>query len=97
MLVELRDVEVYIEPDEILRQALSEGDLDISQVVSECVDQEGTNSVLNALEHETITAYCKAQNLLDLTDPFHDTLELLPRLSQCEKAQLLWTLLECKG
>ena len=92
MLIELRDVEVYVEPDDIMTKALEEGDLTIDTLVRECISEEGVDSVLDAVDNSDITDYCERLELLPEMD-FQQIIETLPRLNQDEKAKLMWLLL----
>lgn len=97
MLIELRDVEVYIEPDEILKKALEEGDLSVDQVVRACIYEESSDAVLNVLDHSDIEYYCKRHDIGTTIVDFETIASALKNLSNLEKAQLLWLLLKCEG
>jgi len=92
MLIELRDVEVYVEPDDIMTKALEEGDLTIDTLVRECISEEGVDSVLDAVDNSDITDYCER---LELTPPvdFTQISTNIRSLNQDEKAKLIWLLL----
>ena len=96
MLVELKDVEVHIEPSDILRQALDDGDINVDQVVCECIAQEDAESVLDAVDNVDITDYCKRYELGIVADNFSHIFESIKELNQMQKAQLLWLLLKCE-
>jgi len=92
----LREVEVHIEPDEILSQALKEGDLDVRSVVRECIYEESAEAVLDCIEHDEIERYCQRHEL-GLANDFETIVAALKQLSNLEKAKLLWLLLKCEG
>ena len=96
MLIELREVEVYVEPDEILKKALEEGDLSVDQVVRECIYEESAEAVLAAIDHSEIEHYCKHHGIGTRMN-FETIASALKDLTQLEKAQLLWLLLKCEG
>lgn len=96
MLIELRDVEVYVEPDEILKKALEEGDLKVDQVVRACIYEESAEAVLDAIDHDDIEHYCKRHDI-GTTMNFETIASAIKDLTQLEKAQLLWLLLKCEG
>jgi hypothetical protein len=97
MLIELRDVEVYVEPDEILKKALEEGDLSVDKVVRACIYEENAEAVLDAVEHCDIEHYCKRHDIGTTVVDFETIASALRNLTQLEKAQLLWLLLKCEG
>lgn len=96
MLIELRDVEVYIEPEEILSKALKEGDLDVRSVIREFIYEESAEAILDALEHCDIEYYCQRHDIGTEME-FESISKKVVRLSNQEKAQLLWLLLKCEG
>ncbi|RLE43856.1 hypothetical protein DRJ22_06425 [Candidatus Woesearchaeota archaeon] len=89
MLVELRDVEVYVEPDDILSKALSDGDLSISDAISICEEEAGASEILDSIDDEDIQKYCNDKEL-ELECDFEMMAKNLKGLSQEERAQLLW-------
>jgi hypothetical protein len=97
MLIELRDVEVYVEPDEILKKALEEGDLRIDQVVKECIYEESAEAVLDVIDHSDIEHYCKRHDIGTTIVDFETIASAVKNLTNLEKAQLLWLLLKCEG
>jgi len=97
MLIELRDVEVHIEPDEILKKALEEGDLDVRSVIRECIYEESAEAVLDALEHCDIEHYCKRHDIGTTIVDFETIASAVKNLTNLDKAQLLWLLLKCEG
>lgn len=97
MLVELRDVEVHVEPEEILTQALQEGDVTVSTAVSLCIDEEGIERVLDAIENDDIRTYCDNNSIYDYLEDFESIAAAVKELTQPEKAQLVWMLLKCEG
>lgn len=97
MLIELRDVEVHIEPEEILTKALQEGDLSVDKIVRECVYEENVDAVLDALEHGDIEYYCKRHDIYTAHIDLDLVANALKTWSQTDKAKLLWLLLKCEG
>ena len=93
MLVELRDVEVYVEPDDILIKALEEGDLRTDNVVSICINEDSADEVLSAVDNEDIKHYCALHDLLKEDVTYDNILTSIPLLTDTEKARLLWSLL----
>ena len=59
MLYELKGVEVYIEPDEVLTKVLEEGDISTDTIVRKCISEDGVDSVLEAIDNSDITDYCE--------------------------------------
>jgi len=94
MLVELRDVKVYIEPEEILTKALEEGDLSVDTVVRECIINDGSEDVLDAVDNSDITAYCEKYEIMEITQDFEMVIGTVSTLTQEQKAQLLWLLIK---
>ena len=92
MLVELRDVEVYIEPQEILTKALEEGDLSVDTAVRECIINDGANEVLDAVDNSDITDYCQRHEIMDQMS-YEEVAKNVATLNQTEKAKLVWLLL----
>ena len=92
MLVELRDVEVYVEPQEILTKALEEGDLSVDTAVRECIINDGVDEVLKAINNSDLTDYCERHELMPNID-FYAVATHITTLNQDEKAKLLWLLL----
>lgn len=97
MLIELRDIEVHVEPDEILKKALQEGDLDVRSVIRECIYEESAEAVLDCIEHCDIESYCKRHDIGINLVHFETIASALRDLTNLEKAQLLWLLLKCEG
>ena len=89
MLVELRDVEVYVEPNDILSKALSDGDLSIYDAVSICEEEAGASEILDSIDDEDIQKYCNDKEL-ELSCDFKMMAKNLKSLSQEERAQILW-------
>lgn len=92
MLVELRDVEVYIEPDDILNKALRDGDLSISDAVCICEEEAGAEEILRSIDDEDIQKYCNDKNI-GLECNFEMMAKNLKGLSNEERASLLWFLI----
>lgn len=97
MLLELKYVEAHIEPEEILIQALTEGDISTATVVSLCVCEDGADAVLEAVENDDIRSYCNNRGIYNQLEDFESITKALVELSQSEKAQLVWMLLKCEG
>ena len=92
MLVELRDVEVYIEPDEILSKALRDGDLSIYDAISICGEEADAEEILKNLDDEDIQQYCDTKGI-ELECNFEMMAKNLKDLSDEERASLLWFLI----
>jgi len=89
MLIELKDVEVYVEPDDILFRALADGDLSIDDAVRICEEEAGTKEVLDSIADEDIKIYCDTKGI-ELKVSFEDMAKNLKSLSQEERSKLLW-------
>ena len=91
MLVELRSVEVYVEPDEILSQALRDGDISVRDALSLCQDEAGMQDMLEELEPDgdDIQEYCDKKRIA-LEYDFEGIVKSLKSLSQEQRASLLW-------
>lgn len=91
MLVELRDVEVEIEPEEILSQALRDGDLSVRDTLSLCQDEVGMQDMLEELEPDgdDIQTYCNTKDI-ELECDFEAIVKSLKDLSKEQRASLLW-------
>ena len=89
MLIELRDVEAYVEPDEILHQALNDGDLSIGDVVSICEAEADADEILRNIDDEDIQQYCNDKGI-ELDCSFDMMVKSLKDLSQEQRASLLW-------
>ena len=94
MLVELRDVEVHIEPETVLVQALEEGDISVDAIVRECISQDGADIVLDAIDNDDITSYSKRFGLADELPNLEAIVLGVRELDQEDKAKLLWLLLK---
>ncbi len=94
MLVELRDVEVHVEPETILVQALQEGDISIDAIIRECISEEGADAVLDAIDNDDITSYSKRFGLADELPNLDEIILGVRELDQEDKAKLLWLLLK---
>lgn len=97
MLVEVKDVEVFIEPKDILPQALSEGEITIQEVIRQCIYEESVSEVLDTIDKEDIESYCISNRLLNHLLTLDDIAIALPSLDKTDKAKLLWLLLKCEG
>lgn len=94
MLVELRDVEVHIEPATILTQALQDGDISVDTTISECISEEGAETVLDAIDNSDIINYCQRYELSVEVDTYNQIITAIKELTQSEKALILWQLLK---
>jgi len=91
MLVELRYVEVEIEPEEILTQALQERDIGIRDVLCILEDEAGMQDMLEELspDGDDLQQYCNTKNI-ELEIDFEDMVRNLKNLTQEQRASLLW-------
>ena len=91
MLVELRDVEVYVEPDDILKQALQDGDISVRDTLSLCEDEVGMQDMLEELapDGDDIQQYCNRKKI-ELEYDFEEIVKSLKVLTQKERASLMW-------
>ena len=97
MLVELRQVEVYIEPNDILTQALEEGDISVDRVIQECITEEGVETILDAVDNDDIREYVEKYGLdLEINTTLDQVTKAVIYFNQTEKAKLLWLLLRCE-
>jgi hypothetical protein len=96
MLIELKDVEVFIEPEVVLTQALEEGDITTATIVAECISEDGVDSVLKTLDADEIIEYVQKYNLKAYIGGINEIIEAISLLNDTEKAQVLWHLLKCK-
>ncbi len=94
MLVELRDVEVHIQPETVLVQALEEGDISVDAIIRECISQDGADIVLDAIDNNDITSYSKRYGLADELPNLDEIILGVRELDQEDKATLLWLLLK---
>ena len=92
MLVELKYVEIEIEIDEILSQALRERDMSIRDAVSICEDESDAEEILDLISDEDIQRYCNTKGI-ELECDFEMMTKNLKWLSAEERASLLWHLL----
>lgn len=89
MLIELKYVEVEIEPEEIIFKSLSEGDIPVRDVVYMCLEEAGTEEVLKCIEDSNIQEYCENKGI-ELECSFETIVKNLKKLSQEQRASLLW-------
>ena len=94
MLVELRDVEVYIEPDDILIKAMEEGDISTERIVGICISEDGADEVLSAVNDDDIQRYCEGNDIVKANTTLENIIDSLSTLDDTEKARLLWALLK---
>ena len=94
MLIELRDVEVHIEPETVLTQALQEGDISIDTIIRECISEDGADAVLDSVDNSDIESYSKRYGLADELPNLDEIVLGLRELDQTDKAKLLWLLLK---
>ena len=92
MLIELRDVEVYVEPDDILSKAISEGDLSVRDVISICEEEADAQEILQEIDDEDIQQYCNEKNI-EIEYDFEMIAKSLKYLEQKERASLLWLII----
>ena len=97
MLIELKDVEVHIEPTEVLSQALQDYDITVNDVVNICIEEESVDTVLEALENEDIKSYCYDKDINIELKYFEQISEAVKEFTTQEKAMLLWQLLKEEG
>ena len=97
MLIELRDVEVHIEPETILTQAIQEGDISVDTLVRACVDEEGAEAVLEVISPYIIKEYCIKRDINIELNYFPQIVEAVKEFNTTEKAMLLWQLLKDEG
>jgi len=94
MLVEIKDVEVHIEPEEVLQQALQEYDLSVNEVVNICIDESEVDTVLEAIDNESIRNYCYDKDI-NIELKYYDQISAaIKEFTSTEKAMLLWQLLK---
>ena len=94
MLIELRDVEVHIEPETVLTQALQEGDISLDTIIRECISEDGADAVLDSIDNNDIESYSKRFGLADELPNYDEIVLGLRELDQDDKAKLLWQLLK---
>lgn len=87
-------MEAYIQPDEILRQALQEGDISVATVVQECINEEGVDAVLKTLDEDEIIEYVEKYALKAYISGIDDITAAINKLSEDDKAKVLWHLLK---
>ena len=92
MLVELKYVEVEIEPEEILSKAISEGDLSVRDVISICEEEADAQEILQEIDDEDIQQYCNEKNI-EIEYDFEMIAKSLKYLEQKERASLLWLII----
>jgi len=92
MLVTLRDVEVYVEPEEIIFQSLSDGDIPVRDIVAMCQEEAGTEEVLKSIEDRDIQVYCDTKGI-ELKCDLNMIIKNIRILSREERASLLWELM----
>ena len=92
MLVTLRDVEVYVEPEEIIFQSLNDGDISVRNVVAMCQEEAGTEEVLKSIEDRDIQVYCDTKGI-ELKCNLKMIIKNIRILSKEERASLLWELM----
>ena len=95
MLVGIRNVDVQIEPDQVIAEALQEGSLSIGSVIGACIGKGGVDEVLKAFDDDAIIEYVQRYNLRVYIGGIEDILAFIGYLNETEKAKLLWHLLNC--
>ena len=92
MYVELKYVEVEIEIEEVLGQAMSSGDLTVRDVINICEEESDAEEILEIINDEDIQQYCEIKGIKQECD-----LEMMTKslkgLNVEERASLLWHLL----
>jgi len=96
MLIELRDVEVHIEPELILTQALEDGELTVDSVIRECITEGGDECVLDAIDNDDILDYVKEYDLDIKIDMYDRVLRAVAEFTDTDRAKLLWQILKCQ-
>jgi len=95
MLIELRDVEVHIEPEKVLVQALQEGDISTNTIIRECIEEDGSSDIiLGAISYDDIDNFCKRTGISQIVPSLEEITQGLKELSDTDKAKLLWLLLK---
>lgn len=95
MLVELRDIEVHIEPREILQQALQDYDLPITDAIATCLEESSSFEILDCIEQDTIKQFVEERGIyIENYDHYSQILNGVKKLASTEKAMLLWQLLK---
>ena len=94
MLVELKEVEIYIEPETILTQALEDGDISTDTIVRECIGEDGVDAVLDAVDNNDIRLYCERLGLIKSHLKYEEIIIGVRALSTENKAKILWLLLK---
>ena len=94
MLVELKDVEVHIEPTEVVQQALEDHDIYADELITMCIDHESAEYVLESIDNEKIKEYCINHEINIELKYFEQISEAVKDFTIQEKALLLWQLLK---
>jgi len=94
MLIELQDVEVHIEPRDILIQALRDGDITVDSVIYECTSEESVTAVLDALDKDDIEEYVEEHGIASSYADLSSIIRGLRILNEDDKAKVLWILLK---
>lgn len=94
MLIELRDVEVHIELETVLVQALEEGDISVDTIIRECISQDGVEAVLDSIDNDDIINYSQRYALIDELVNLDEIIRSVQALNNDDKAKLLWLLLK---
>jgi len=97
MLIELKSVEAHIQAEEILKEALQEGEISVKRVIEICEDEEGDESVLDEIDNDRIRAYSKSYDLNISLDSYAQVVSVVDDFAHQDKALLLWHLLNSKG
>ena len=96
MLVELKQVEVFVEPNDILTQAIQEGDLTVDYIVRECISEESVEVVLDAVDNDDILDYVESHNLDVESISYSQVSRTINEFSETDRAKILWQLLKCQ-
>lgn len=97
MLIELKSVEADIQVEDMLKQALQEGDISVKRVIEICEDEEGDESVLDEIDNDRIRIYSKKYDLNISLDSYAQVINVVDDFTHQDKAMLLWHLLKSKG
>lgn len=93
MIIELRDIEAYIEPQDIIYQALREREIELDNIIGICSDEYGVDRVLESFGIDELLEYCSkdksySKHIFDLF------LESLKSYDREKKAQVLLEVLK---
>ncbi len=92
MLIELRDIEAYVEPDDILQQALRDGDLSGRDTINILQEDMLIDDILDEFDPIDILAFCKKNEIKQELD-FEEIVDSLQELSKEEKKEIIWKII----